>query len=98
APETLGRDLVFIKDTPGTLLPIGMRRHRSPWFWAWQVVPLALWLAVVVYDRRRRRWRADPRLARFTRAGREARRAIAGAASAMQSGDHGVFYDTVARA
>src|SRR6185369_8319126 len=35
-PETLGRDIVFIKDAPGTLAPIGARRLRSPVFWALQ--------------------------------------------------------------
>src|SRR5207245_477391 len=31
--EQLGRDLVFIKDEPGALRPVGTRRHRSPLFW-----------------------------------------------------------------
>src|SRR5688572_24548285 len=36
APETLGRDLVSIKDDPGTLRPVGDRRHRRAGFWAAQ--------------------------------------------------------------
>ncbi len=97
APETLGRDIVFTKDTPGELTPIGRRLHRSPTFWMLQLVPLASWAVVVLYDRRRRRLRADPRLARFTTAGRSARRALAAAAATLHSGDRAAFYDALAR-
>src|SRR5262249_48339723 len=74
--ESLGRDIVFIKASPGTLVAAGARRWRSPVFWAAQALPLAAWLAAVLYDRRRRRLSGDVRWARFTRAGREARQAI----------------------
>src|SRR5262249_33671404 len=33
AAKTLGRDLVFIKDAPGELTPVGARRYRSVAFW-----------------------------------------------------------------
>jgi len=98
APETLGRDIVFIKDAPGALTPSGHRLYRSVTFWALQLVPLALWTAVVVYDRRRKLLRADPRLARFASAGRSARRAIAGAEAALRAGNRGTFYDGLAAA
>jgi tetratricopeptide (TPR) repeat protein len=96
--ETLGRDLVSIKDDPGTLRPIGARRHRSGLFWALQALPLAAWIVAVIYDRRRRRLTGDVRYARFTRAGRAARHAIAGARQQLSAGDHGAFYDALARA
>ncbi|HLY37555.1 MAG TPA: BatD family protein, partial [Candidatus Binatia bacterium] len=98
APERLGRDLVFIKDDPGRLIPVSSRRYRSALFWAWQVIPLAAWLAAVAYDRRRRRLTGDVRYARFTRAGRAARQALAGAQARLGAGDGGAFYDAVARA
>ena len=98
AAEPLGRDIVFIKDTPGDLVPIGARRFRSIGFWAYQPLPALAWLTVVLYDRRRRRLHGDPRYARFTRAGREARRAIAAAGDALRAGNRTAFYNTVARA
>lgn len=98
APEALGRDIVFIKDTPGELAPIGARLYRSPTFWTVQLVPLLAWTAVVLYDRRRRRLRDDPRLRRFTTAGRSARRAIAAAEASLRAGDRAAFYDGVAHA
>jgi tetratricopeptide (TPR) repeat protein len=96
-PEQLGRDIVFIKDVPGALAPAGARRHRSALFWAWQPLPLLAWLAAVVYDRRRRRLH-DAGWVRFTRAGREARRALAAARRALGAGNQAAFYDTIARA
>lgn len=97
-PETLGHDLVFIKDTPGTLRPIGARLYRSAAFWLVQLAALAAWLGVVVWDRRRQRLHGDAGYARFTRAGREARRALDAAKGALRPGNQTSFYDAVARA
>jgi tetratricopeptide (TPR) repeat protein len=97
-PEALGRDLVFIKDDPGDLRPLGARRHRSIVFWSLQVIPLLAWLTVVLADRRRRRLHGDAGYARFTRAGREARRALGAAKDALRPGNHAPFYDAVAGA
>jgi tetratricopeptide (TPR) repeat protein len=96
--EKLGHDLVFIKDDPGTLEPARARRWRSPLFWGLQIVPLVAWLAAVAWDRRRRRLTGDVRWARFTRAGRTARHAIAAARRELGVGDHAAFYDALARA
>jgi tetratricopeptide (TPR) repeat protein len=90
-PKPLGRDIVFIKDDPGTFRPIDAPTAGSAWFWALQLVPLVVLAAVVVWDRRRARFGADPRLARFAGAGAAARRALAAAA---RSGEP----DAVARA
>ncbi|HEV7731089.1 MAG TPA: BatD family protein [Candidatus Binatia bacterium] len=96
--EPLGRDIVFIKDAPGALVPSGAHRWRAAGFWLLQLVPLAIWLVVVVVDRRRRRLGTDVRFARFTRAGRAARDGLAAARTALDAGDRGVFYDRVAGA
>ncbi|MEO6026684.1 MAG: BatD family protein, partial [Candidatus Binatia bacterium] len=97
-PETLGHDLVFIKDAPGDLQPIGVHRYRSPLFWTWQLMPLLAWLGVVVADRRRQRLHGDAGYARFTRAGREAKLALGAAKDALRPGNQAPFYDAVARA
>jgi tetratricopeptide (TPR) repeat protein len=97
-PESLGHDLVFIKDDPGQFRPVGARLCRSPIFWATQALPLLAWGAVVFYDRRRRRLVGDTRYARYTRAGRAARAAITSARDALHAGERALFYDRVARA
>ncbi len=96
--ESLGRDLVFIKDAPGTLAPIGARRWRSPVFWIVQLIPLFILAAATIVARHRRRLGSDVRYARFTRAGRAARAALVEARSALGQGDAVEFHDRVARA
>jgi tetratricopeptide (TPR) repeat protein len=94
--EKLGRDIVFIKDDPGTLVPVGHRLYRRPLFWLLQPLPLLAWLGVVFYDRRRRRLHGDAGYARFTRAGRAARHALAEAEAALRAGDATGFHDRIA--
>ena len=98
APETIGRDLVFIKDDPGSLRPLGDRRHRRVSFWAAQVVPLLAWLGTLGWDRRRRRLSEDPSYARFVAAGDEAARRFAAAEEALAAGRAADGLDTLARA
>jgi len=96
--ETLGRDIVFIKDAPGTLRPVGARLYRSPVFWLLQLVPVLVWAVATAYDRRRRRLATDSQYARYTRAGREARAALARARLVLGRGDTARCHDQVAAA
>jgi tetratricopeptide (TPR) repeat protein len=95
--ETLGRDLVSIKDDPGRLAPLGSRRWRMPAFWLVQLLPPLAWLAVLTWDRRRQRLSGDERYARFTRAGALARRHLVEAKAALHAGEPPHFYDALAR-
>jgi tetratricopeptide (TPR) repeat protein len=97
-PETLGRDIVFIKDAPGTLTPIGARPYRSIVWWLVQLLPVGLWATAVSYARRHRRLTDDVRYARFTRAGRAARSALADARAALGRGELAGGHDVVAGA
>lgn len=95
--ETLGRDIVFIKDDPGHLRPIGDRRHRRSSFWLAQTVPLLAWLGVLAWDRRRRRLSEDPRFARFVAAGSEVGPRLSMAEQAFAQGRMQEGVDAVAR-
>jgi tetratricopeptide (TPR) repeat protein len=97
-PEQVGHDIVFIKDTPGTLASPDVHLWRSPLFWLLQMIPPLVWLAALLIDRRRQRLGTDVRYARFTRAGRTVRAALNEARAALTQGDAGIFYDRVARA
>src|SRR6185295_2448637 len=90
AAEKLGRDIVYIKDTPGTLRPRTIAFYRSAWFLALQFLPLLAFASLLVFVRRRDRFAADPRLLRFRRAGREARRALS---DLERAGAENGFYD-----
>ena len=97
-PETLGRDIVFIKDAPGPLRPIGARPYHAPAWWLVQVVPAGVFAGAASHARRRRRLTGDVRYARFTRAGRAARDALAEARAALGRGDVAGGHDAVAGA
>ena len=95
--ETLGHDIVYIKDDPGRLTSRSDTWYRSVAFLLWQPLPLALFAAAVWYDRRRQRLTGDVRYARFTRAGKQARRALATAERALAAGNREQFYDALSR-
>lgn len=97
-PETLGRDIVFIKDALGTLRPTGFRWYRTAGWWIALVLPVGLWAFATTGARRRRRLTDDQRYARFTRAGRAAKVAIADARAALGRGDVARGHDAVAAA
>jgi hypothetical protein len=95
--EQLGRDIVYIKDDPGALQSRGERWTRSFVFVAWQPLPLGLVVGAIWYDRRRRRLTGDVRYARFSRAGKQARRGLAAAEQALANGGRDTFYDVLSR-
>ncbi len=97
-PETLGRDIVFIKETPGRLEAARVPRWRRPAFWALQLVPLFALVVAAWFERRRRRFGSDTRLVRATGAGRAARAAFARARRALDGGDRAGCDDAVAGA
>src|SRR6185369_6326800 len=60
-PETLGRDIVFIKDAPGTLRPIGSRPYHAPLWWLVQLLPVAAFAGASAWARQQRRLTGDVR-------------------------------------
>ncbi len=98
APEKLGRDIVYIKDSPGTLLRRGHRFYDTWWFLLLQPVPLLAFAGAWTMVRRRERLHSDPRYARYLRAGREARKALGEIEQVLRRGEHEHFDDTVGRA
>jgi tetratricopeptide (TPR) repeat protein len=96
--EPLGRDIVFIKEAPGALLPAGTARWRRWTFWAAQLAPLLALLGAIALERRRQRLGTDTRRARAARAGRDAREALGRARQALARGDTDVFHDALAGA
>ena len=97
-PETIGRDIVYIKDEPGALVRSDELAMRWWILLLWQPVPIFLYVGVILYDRRRRRLSGDERFARATRAGRAARTALGNAQAALDAGDTAAFHDRLAAA
>lgn len=94
--QPLGRDIVYIKDTPGSLQPRQPHLYQRPWFLLVQLVPVGMFAALWGYARRRDRLASDPRLVRFRHAGREARRALAALDGRAAADER--FYDQLSAA
>lgn len=75
----VGRDIVYIKDAPGTLVAPRDRAPVGGLFAVLLGIPVLAFAAVQAFVRRRDRLAGDPRLVRFRAAGRQAQRALAAA-------------------
>lgn len=94
--EKLGRDIVFIKDDPGSLDTTAWRRNATWILIVWLPLPPLLLGLATWYDHRRRRLSGDERYARFTRAGKRARHGLGTARTALSNDDRGAFYEAIA--
>ena len=89
-PGVLGRDIVYIKEAPGTLGPSRWRWDRSALWWVLALGPFGLLAASEAVRRRWERLRRDPSLARASGA---LKRAIAGCQRARQLAASGKVSD-----
>ncbi len=97
--EVLGRDINFIHPVPAMIRPPSRGTlGGSALFWVFHAVPLAALLASIAVERRRRRFRDDVRLARATRAIREAEKKLEAARRLLKQNRANETYPLVAAA
>ncbi|MFA5260438.1 MAG: BatD family protein [Candidatus Omnitrophota bacterium] len=93
-PETLGQDILFIKDRPGPFYP---RDHlflfQRPGFWLLAVVLMLAWSGLYGYYHFHRKLATDSRFARRFHAPRAARAGLKQAQGFLGQGDSRQFYD-----
>ncbi len=95
APEVLGQDIVFIKDSPGRFYARGRQVYQS-WRFVFVVVAgLAAWTALYVLYRRTHKMETDVVYARRLLAPRRARKGLAEAKRLLDGGEHKKFYDAL---
>jgi hypothetical protein len=94
-PETLGRDIVFIKDSPGRLAQRSGGITGRIVFYAMIAIYLQAWVGGLVFYLRRRKMTEDPKFARQVASAREARRRFQLAAERLAGGDAKGFYDAL---
>lgn len=93
--EKFGRDIIYIKETPGSLARKGRHLYNNPLFIFLQIVPvLALIGAWIVY-KRKERLSTDVGYARRLSAPRTARKGIREAEDFLAKNRPGEFYDAV---
>jgi hypothetical protein len=95
--EIFGRDIIYIKDSPGKL---GMKRtylFKSPTFLLLQIVPPLLFVSVWIFEKRKEKLRSDLGYARRLAAPKKARKGIHKAEQYLRKNKMPEFYDSVFR-
>lgn len=93
APETLGRDIVFIKDKPGHFEKRSGHKTRQIIFYVLLALYLQVWAGFMAFYMYRQRLLNDPRFARQVAAAREAYHMLQVARDRIKEGQMKSFYD-----
>ena len=94
-PETIGQDILFIKDEPGKVMPIGNRIYHHWLYWLLVILTTILFLSSYIFYKRTYRLQTDSRYARAQKAPRAARSGLAQAQEFLKEENQAAFYDAV---
>ncbi len=93
--ETLGRDIIYIKESPGALQKKDRYLYKNPTFFILQLIPLLVYAAVMTFKKRKDRLNTDISYARRLKAPRKARKGIKEAEHYVKNNMTQEFYDVV---
>jgi hypothetical protein len=93
--EKFGRDIIYIKESPGSLTRKGRYLYKNPLFLLLQIVPVLALVGVWIMHRRKERLSTDIGYARRLSAPRTARKGIREAEDFLAKNSTSEFYDTV---
>lgn len=96
--EDLGKDIIYIKESPGRWLKKGVAFYRSPAFAALFVLPLLFLTVFYIYQGRRNRIRTDSVYAGRLAAFKAGRRELKGLKSKLKAADPKAFYEAIFKA
>ena len=92
ARETLGADIVYIKDFPGKLKRKGVFFSTSKLFFLIQIIPLVGIIFAFIFQKKRQRLKTDISYARRLRAPRSAKKNLLKAQGLLDEGKAAKFY------
>ncbi len=95
--EDIGRDIIYIKETPGRIRAKGGYLFKTPLFLSIQVLPALLLLSVWLIQRKRERLSTDIGYARRLKAPRKARKGLDEASRHLKNNNAEAFYGSVFR-
>ncbi|MCQ9206503.1 MAG: BatD family protein [Omnitrophica bacterium] len=95
AREIFGKDIIYIKDSPGLLKKRGAFLCRNKLFIALQFIPILCVIFTIVFQRRKERLERDIPYARRLAAPRKAGRNLKRARQFLSAGDSQQFFDAV---
>ncbi|MEA3328966.1 MAG: BatD family protein [Candidatus Omnitrophota bacterium] len=93
--ELLGRDIVYIKESPGKLKRIGRYRYQRVGFWICRLVTLIIFIGLVTFHKHQEKLKTDERYARRLQAPAKARKGISEAQRFLGQEKSGEFFDCV---
>ena len=91
--ENLGRDIIYIKDYPGTVQRKGRSLFKNKLFDAIHLLPLIAIICLLVFQKRKERLQSDVRYARRLRAPRKAKKNLSALRGVLSSGEQAKFFD-----
>ena len=95
--EEIGKDILFIKDSPGQLRKANRYLYRSGWFLFAVVCSIIVFVALCVFSLRKERLKSDIVYARRLHAPRKAKKGIEESKRLMQEGRQKEFYDRLSK-
>ncbi len=95
--EIIGRDIIYIKESPGEIVSRGIYLYKNPVFLVLQLFPLIIFIAAVNFHKKRERLSSDIGYARRLAAPRKAKKGIRQAEEYVQKNMALDFHDAVFR-
>ncbi len=93
--EELGRDIIYLKGSPGTLRRIGRYLYQRAGFWLVWLLAFIVFMGVVIFRLKQQKLRTDERYARRLRAPAQAKKGIQEAGTLLRQGTTEAFFDAV---
>lgn len=93
--EILGRDIIYIKSSPGKLIKKGVYLYKKNGFWIIQIFPVAVLVVVLALHRKREKLRTDLRYARGLQAPKKAKKGIDQARLLLKENKTMEFFDSI---
>jgi len=93
--EELGRDIIYLKSSPGQFRKIGRYLYQSLGFWCLQILSFFIFLSILIFNLKQQRLISDRRYARRLQAPAKAKKGIKEIGRLLGEGKTGEFFDAV---
>ncbi len=93
--EELGRDIIYLKNSPGKLRKAAQYLYQSLGFWLLQIISFILFVGIILFRLQQQKLITDTRYARRLRAPGKAKKALQEVNRLLQEGKTEAFFDAV---
>lgn len=93
--EELGKDIIYLKSSPGKLRRIGRYLYQSLSFWLSQILSFILFIGIILIHLKQQKLRTDVRYARRLQAPAKAKKAMKEVDRLLREGKKEAFFDAV---